>query len=112
MYMVYLITLIFIVLDFASGIVKALKNKNVSSQVLREGLFHKMAYIILVVLAVLIEQAEGLVIDSTIPVVIPACAYIVFTEITSILENVTQINPEILPEKLASIFASFTDKEG
>lgn len=111
MKMVYIITLCFIVFDFVSGFIKAIKNKEVSSKILREGIFHKGGFIMLVCLATLIEYGQGYVFDTTIPVVMPCCVYICITEITSILENISKINPAILPEKLQEIFANFIAKE-
>jgi len=50
--MVYLVTAGFIALDMLTGIVKAFKEKNFTSSVMREGLFHKCGSIITVVFAV------------------------------------------------------------
>lgn len=106
--MIYVVTFIFILLDFFTGFVAAVKNKEVSSKVLREGLYHKGGFILLAVLATLIEHTQGFFFADIIPVVIPCCVYIVVTEITSILENICKLNPEILPEKLQEIFGQFT----
>ena len=112
MKMVYIITLAFIIFDFVSGYVAAIKNEDVSSKVMREGLFHKAGLVMLMVLAAVIEYGQAYIFDSApIPIIIPACGYICIMEITSILENITKLNPDILPEKIAMIFGKFTEKE-
>ena len=74
MKMVYIVTLIFIIFDFASGYIAAVKNKEVSSKVMREGIFHKAALIMLMVLAAAVEYAEGFIFTGNpIPVVMPCC---------------------------------------
>lgn len=110
MKMAYIVTLIFIALDFASGYIAAVKNKEVSSKVMREGIFHKAALIMLMVLAAAVEYAEGFVFtENPIPVEMPCCVYICIMEITSVLENICKMNPEILPEKIRAIFGAFID---
>ena len=111
MKMVYIITLAFIIFDFVSGYVAAIKNEDVSSKVMREGLFHKAGLVMLMVLAAVIEHGQAYIDSAPIPVIIPACGYICIMEITSILENITKLNPDILPDKIAMIFGKFTEKE-
>lgn len=111
MYMLYVVTFSFIILDFLTGFIGAVKNKEVSSTVLREGLYHKGGFILLVVLATLLEYTQGYFFEDIIPVIVPCCVYIVVTETTSILENVCKLNPEIMPEKLQEIFGQFTNHD-
>lgn len=112
MKMVYIITLAFIIFDFVSGYIAAIKNENVSSKIMREGLFHKAGLVMLMVLAAVLEYGQGYIFESTqIPVIVPTCGYICVMEITSILENIVKLNPEILPEKITMIFGRFTNKE-
>jgi toxin secretion/phage lysis holin len=103
--MVYAITAAFIVLDIISGAIKAIKSKTWSSTVMREGLFHKMGFVIIVALAVICDYGQQyLQLGFTIPLVSGVCAYIILTEIGSVIENVAVINPELIPDKLRSIF--------
>lgn len=99
--MVYLVVGCFIVLDFVTGLVKAFKQKNYTSTVMREGLFHKCASIIWIVFGTLVDYTQTLIdLGITIPVAVSICAYIILMECGSIVENLGAINPEIVPEKV------------
>jgi phage-related holin len=103
--MQYLITFAFIVMDFVTGIVKGFATHTFKSSVMREGLYHKIGLIMIVALGVLVDYAQGyLDIGVTVPVAGAVCAYICLMEIGSGIENICKINPEILPEKVTSLF--------
>jgi len=103
--MVYLITALFVVLDMATGLVKAFKEKNYTSSIMREGLFHKSGSALCVVFGVLVDYAQTLIdLGVTIPIAVPVCGYIILMEIGSIIENICTINPEIMPDKLKCYF--------
>lgn len=112
-YWILLITLLFIVCDIASGIVKAVYQHNVSSEAMRNGVVHKSAYIIIIALAYLIDWGSlhmGLGFSG---VILPSvCAYICLTEVTSIWENCCKINPDLPLSKLFAIFDNISEKEG
>lgn len=94
-----------IVMDYLTGVGKAIKAKDVDSQVMREGLWHKSAYVGVIALALLLEHGQGyLDLGYTLPVVTPACTYIAVTEIASILENLSALNPELASNKIMQIF--------
>ena len=102
---IYFITFAFIVLDFATGITKAFATKTFTSTKMREGLFHKVGLILCMILGALVDFAQGyLDLVSAIPVAVAICVYICLMEITSIIENVCKINPQIVPDKLAALF--------
>ena len=103
-----LLTFAFIVLDFASGVLKGIKAENrISSKKMREGLFHKGAYGIAIALAYAIEAAMAVVdLGINIPIVISICVYIILTEITSVLENITELNPELKTNGFMNLFTS------
>ena len=102
--MIYLITFLFMVLDFISGIVMAVKNKNFNSSIMREGLFNKIGSVCVIACAVLIDWGQiYLDIGFTVPVASAMCSYIILMEIGSILENVGRINKNLVPEKIRSI---------
>lgn len=110
--MIYVVTALFIIFDMITGIINAFKNKNFTSSIMREGLFHKCGSVLCVVFAILVDYAQKFIdIGITIPVTITVCGYIILMEIGSIIENVCSINPEILPEKLKSYFFKLTDGE-
>ena len=103
--MVYIITACFIILDMVTGLIKAFKEKNYTSSVMREGLFHKCGSVLCVVFGFLIDYAQGyLDLGVTVPIAIPICIYICLMEVGSIIENVAKINPAIVPEKFAQFF--------
>ena len=107
----YIVTACFILLDLVTGLIKAFKEKNYSSTVMREGLYHKTGSILCVVFGILVDYAQTLIdIGVSIPVAISVCAYIVLMEIGSIIENVCSINPEIMPNKLQSFFSKIGGK--
>lgn len=110
--MVYIVTGAFIILDLITGLVKAVKDKKYKSTKMRTGLFHKCGSLLCIVFGCLVDYAQNYIdIGITIPVAIAVCAYIVIMEIGSIIENIIEINPEIMPEKLKGIFSIFNDKE-
>ena len=99
------IALVFIVSDFITGIAKAAYNKNVSSTIMRQGLYHKFAEFMVIVLAVLIDAAcVHLELGFDAPILPVVCAYVVLMEIASILENLGEINPELANSPVFSIF--------
>ena len=101
----YIITALFILLDMVTGLIKAFKEKEYTSTIMREGLYHKVGSVLCVGFGVLVDYAQSLVdIGISVPVAISVCAYIIIMEIGSIIENVCKINPEIMPEKLKAYF--------
>ena len=106
---VYYIVFAFIALDFATGLLKALATQAFTSSKMRTGLFRKVGLILCVILGVLVDFAQGyLDLGVTIPVAAAICAYICIMEISSILENVCAINPDLVPDKLAALFGGVT----
>lgn len=111
--MIYLITGAFIVLDFVTGLIKAFTQKQFTSSVMRQGLFHKAGSILIVVFGALVDYAQTYIdLGVSIPVASTVCLYIILMEIGSIIENVCVINPRVIPNKLQSYFQKLTaDKE-
>ena len=102
---IYVIAFAFIVLDFITGLTKAFATNSFTSTKMREGLFHKVGLILCMILGWLVNFAQRyLDLGVTVPVAVAICVYICLMEITSIIENVCKINPEIVPDKLASLF--------
>lgn len=95
----------FILLDIATGIIQAIANKDLSSEKLRKGAFHKMSFVLIICLAYLIDYGVGYIdLGFNFPIVVPTCTYICLTEIISIVENIIKINPELKDSKVLSIF--------
>jgi toxin secretion/phage lysis holin len=99
------IALVFIVFDFVSGIVKAAYNKSISSSVMRQGLYHKVAEFMVIVLAVFVDAAcQHLELGFDAPILSVACAYIVLMEVASIIENIGEMNPDLTNSPVFGIF--------
>ena len=100
-----IIALIFNALDLISGIITAVKNKDIQSSKLRDGLFKKVGFIFCYFVSWLVDN-EGSVIGFQLgtPILPIIILYVCTTELVSILENICKINPDILPEKLMKLF--------
>lgn len=99
------LTAAFIVLDVVSGIAKGAKLGQLSSSKMREGIWHKAGYVLIMALAVLIEVgSKHIDLGFTVPLVIPACVYIILSEVMSIFENATVLNPQIGGSGLTKLF--------
>lgn len=109
--MVYAIVGIFIALDFLSGLIKAFKEKSFDSSIMREGLYHKCGSVLWVVFGVLVDYSQRFMdLGVTVPVASTICVYIVLMECGSFVENVSVINPELVPEKIKPYFAKVKNK--
>ena len=96
----------FIALDVISGFAQACVNHTVDSSVMRRGLWHKAAYVLAIMLAILCEYSAVYIdLGFALPIVAPVCGFISATEIVSILENLGKINPEIAQSKLLEFFS-------
>lgn len=106
--------LVFILLDVLSGFIAALKNNEVSSSVMREGLFKKCGSIMLVIAAVAVEHIGAYVgIDETVTaaIVLSVGGLIVIMELTSVCENICKLNPDIPIAKVFDLFGINTSHD-
>lgn len=100
-----LILSIFIGLDILTGLLKAGATHSLSSQKMREGLFHKMSFYIAYALALAIEYGSmTLDLGYDVPLTPVVTAYICVTEVISIVENLCELNPNLKDSKLAELF--------
>lgn len=109
----FIIALVFNAFDLVSGIVAAVREKNLQSSKLRDGLFKKVGFIFCYALSWLIDEKGYLVgfhFDVSFQLII--VTYIVGTELVSIIENISKINPDLLPDKLKSLFHINDSKKG
>lgn len=107
-----IIALIFNALDLITGVITAVKNKDIQSAKLRDGLFKKIGFMLCYFVAWLVDT-QGTRIGfqfgiSILPIII---LYVCTTELVSILENICNINPDILPEKLMELFHIYDIKK-
>lgn len=96
----------FIIVDYVTGLAKAILNDTLSSQKMRQGLWHKFAYLTLTIVAYMIDMIN-LHVQLGLPVSVFVCTVggISLIELTSILENITAINPELANAPFMSVFA-------
>lgn len=100
-----IIALIFNGLDLITGIISAIKNKEIKSAKLRDGLFKKVGFLLCYFVAWLVDTYGDYIgfnfgVDI-LPIII---LYVCTTELVSIIENICKINPDLLPEKLMNLF--------
>ena len=73
---------IFSLCDVLTGFIQSVINKDVDSQIMRNGLLHKVLIIIIVLLSFIADLSFNLSFLSKI-----VCGYVILMETTSILEN-------------------------
>ena len=99
--------LFFVATDYITGIAKAIMTGNLSSKKMREGLGHKFAYLTLILTSYMID-----VFNTHVDLGLPVHVYLItvggicIIELTSIIENITEINPEIKDVPFMQIFSS------
>ena len=103
-----ILVFILIVLDVISGIAAAFMKKTIDSSVMRRGLLHKASYILVILLAGTLEWAvsvggPALGVGLDLPIVVPTCIYLGLTEISSIGENLSQIDPSLRSAPVFSV---------
>lgn len=98
--------LFFITTDYLTGVIKAIIQDSLNSQKMREGLGHKLTYIILTTTSWFIDTIN-IHINLGFPVNLYVCTVsgICLIELTSILENITAINPDLKNAPLMNAFA-------
>lgn len=103
-----ILVFILIVIDVVSGLAAAFMKKTIDSSVMRRGLLHKASYILVILLAGTLEWAvsmggPSLGIGLDLPIVVPTCIYLGLTEISSIGENLAQIDPSLRAAPVFSV---------
>lgn len=97
----------FVIVDYVTGIANAILHDNLSSEKMRQGLWHKFAYLMLTLVAYCVDMIN-LHVQLGLPVSVFVCTVggISLIELTSILENITAINPELADAPFMSVFAN------
>jgi toxin secretion/phage lysis holin len=93
-----------IILDYITGILKAIYNKKLSSQAGFKGLIRKIIVFIVVATAVIIQQVIGGVIPLRETVII----FFICNEAISLLENASEFIP--IPQKLKDVLIQLREK--
>lgn len=102
---IILVALVFNGLDLITGIIGAIRDgEQIKSSELRYGLFKKVGFIFCYTLAIAINYAEAfLTLPFGVDLVPVICTYAIVTEVVSIIENISKISPDILPDKLKEL---------
>lgn len=102
---IILVALVFNGLDLITGIIGALRDgEQIKSSKLRDGLFKKVGFIFCYALGIMINYAENfLTLPFGVDLVPLICTYAIITEVVSIIENISKINPDILPDMLKEL---------
>lgn len=106
------LALAFIVIDVLTGVLKAVKNKELNSTKAREGIYKKASFILFIAFGYLADYAMDYVnIGFNLPAAATICTLIIVTEAISVLENLGQINPDIV-KLVAPFLSALNKKEG
>ena len=102
---VIIIACCFMLMDIITGLVQAIINRNVDSQIMKKGLLHKCGFLLAIIFGCLCEYAMAYVdLGFTLPIQNTVCIYIIVMEVMSILENLSKISPELATSKFMEIF--------
>lgn len=106
------LALAFMVIDVFTGVLKAVKNKELNSTKAREGIYKKASFILFIAFGYLADYAMDYVdMGFNLPAAATICALIVVTEAISVLENLGKINPDLV-KLVAPFLSALNKKEG
>lgn len=104
------LALAFMMIDVFTGVLKAVKNKELNSTKAREGIYKKASFILFIAFGYLADYAMDYVnMGFNLPAAATICTLIIVTEAISVLENLGQINPDLV--KLVAPFLSALNKK-
>lgn len=99
---------ILIIMDIVCGTVAAMRNKELSSSVLSDGMYNKIGECMFLLIGIIAHEIlgippfDGLGISPDIAYLV--AVYIAWMELVSILENICKINPELPFAKILMMF--------
>lgn len=99
---------ILIIMDIVCGTVAAMRNRELSSSIAREGMYNKLGEAMFLLTGIIANEAlsmppfDRLGISPDIAYLV--AAYIAWMELVSILENICKINPELPFAKILMMF--------
>ena len=106
------LALAFMVIDVITGVLKAVKNKELNSTKAREGIYKKASFILFIAFGYLADYAMDYVnIGFKLPAAATICTMIIVTEAISVLENLGNINPDMV-KLVAPFLSALNNKEG
>lgn len=105
-----LAVLVFVTTDYITGIIGAIMHGNLSSTKMREGLGNKFAYLCVFFIAWFIDfEMKHIDIGFRSALTPIVTVGIVLIELSSIIENIGKINPELAQAKFMKIFNQTPD---
>lgn len=99
---------ILIIMDIVCGTVAAMRNRELSSSIMREGMYNKFGEVMFLLMGIIANETlsvppfDTLGISPDIAYIV--AAYIAWMEVVSILENICKIDPELPFTKILMIF--------
>lgn len=100
--------LVFTIMDYITGVIGAIMHGNLSSTKMREGLGHKFAYLCVFFVAWFIDfEMKHIDIGfhgALTPIVTIG---IVLIELSSIIENIGEINPDLTQAEFMKVFTDY-----
>lgn len=107
------LSIAFMMVDVFTGVLKAVKNKELSSTRAREGIYKKASFILFIAFGYLADYAMQYVdLGFSFPAAATICTLIILTEAISVLENLGQINPDLVKLVAPFLSALNSKKEG
>ena len=101
-----LAVLVFTIMDYTTGTIGAIMRGNLSSTKMREGLGHKFAYLCVFFIAWFIDFEMNHIDIGFHSTLTPMVTIgIVLIELSSIIENISEINPELKNAPFMNIFS-------
>lgn len=96
---------VFIITDYITGVIGAIMHGNLSSTKMREGLGHKFAYLCVFFIAWFIDfEMRHIDIGFHSALTPVVTVSIVLIELSSIIENIGKINPELAQAEFMKVF--------
>lgn len=106
------LSLAFMLIDVLTGVLKAVKNKELNSTKAREGIYKKASFVLFIAFGYLADYAMQYVnMGFNFPAAATICTLVIVTEAISILENLGKINPELV-KLVAPFLSALNNKEG
>lgn len=103
-----LAVLVFVITDYITGIIGAIMHGDLSSTKMREGLGHKFTYLCVFFVAWFIDfEMKHIDIGFHSALTPIVTIGIVLIELSSIIENIGKINPELIQADFMKIFVDY-----
>lgn len=107
-----LAVLVFTITDYITGIIGAIMHGNLSSTKMREGLGHKFAYLCVFFIAWFIDfEMKHIDIGFHSALTPIVTIGIVLIELSSIVENIGKINPQLSQAEFMKVFTDYNKEE-